>query len=733
MPHDPSSSSRTGHRLRALGRPFRRLGAWLIGILTGHRSKLIPLAIGIVVAVAALGLGGEAATTDDPASGLPSGSESAIAATLQSKLPQADRQPAIVVYSRQDGRLTDADRERIADDRKQLAAIADGDVSEPSLSPDRDAAIVSVPLPAVPSGAQGEAADELDRAVERIRALVTRDLPNGVQAQVTGPAAFQVDLSNVFEGADGRLLGITALVVAVLLLLTYRSPWLWLVPLIVIGLGDRVVASLMAILSRNTGLVADGSTTGIVSVLVFGAGTNYALLLVARYREELRRHDDRHDAMRAAVGRAAPAILASSSTVALSLVTLAFADLPLSRNIGLAGAMGIVVAVVFVLGLLPPALLLFGRKLFWPVVPHYGSEDPARTGWWSKLGDAVTSRPGPVTLGTVALLVVLAVGCLGMNMGLSQTEQLRDRPDSVVGQETIVETFGPGFGEPAVIIARESAKDRVVGIARETPGVLGAEAGASGDGRVQISAQLRGESGSDEAQTTIEALRNRLAKAPGDTVGDGADGAAVVGGIDAEELDKRTAAAHDQWLIVPLVLIVVLTILLVLLRSVVAAILLTLTNVLSWASALGAATLAFEHVFGFPGVDLPVPLLSFLFLVALGVDYNIFIITRAREEAATTKTRPAIVAALASTGGVITSAGIVLAAVFAVLGVLPLITLTQLGIVVGLGILIDTLIVRTILVPALVTLIGPRFWWPSHPSAGDHAEKPAPDAPPTGS
>ncbi len=662
-----------------------------------------------MVSAVILGMAGTAASTDDPASGLPSGSDSARAAVLQSQLPQADLQPAIVVYSRAGGRLTDADRARIDRDRGKLQNLATGEVSPPRDAPDGDAAIVTVPLPSVPSGAQGPAADRQERSIEQIRALVGRDLPDGMRAEVTGPAAFKVDLSNVFEGADGRLLGITALVVAILLLLTYRSPWLWLVPLIVIALGDRVVASLMAILSRHTGLVADGSTTGIVSVLVFGAGTNYALLLVARYREELRRHEDRHDAMRAALGRAAPAILASSSTVALSLVTLAFADLPLSRNIGLAGAMGIATAVVFVLGLLPPALLLFGRKLFWPIVPRYGTDDPSLSGWWATLGNAVTRRPGPVTLGTVVLLIALAVGCFGINLGLTQTEQLRDRPDSVVGQETIARAFGPGFGEPLTIIARESAKDDVLAVARETPGVLGADAGARGEGRIQITARLEGEPGSAAAQAHVEALRERLDAAPGD---------AVVGGLDAEELDKRAAATHDQWLIVPLVLIVVLTVLLVLLRSVVAAILLTLTNVLSWASALGAATVAFDVIFGFPGVDLPVPLLSFLFLVALGVDYNIFLITRAREEAATKPTREAIVTALASTGGVITSAGIVLAAVFAVLGVLPLITLTQLGIVVGLGILIDTLIVRTILVPAMVTLIGPRFWWPSSPNEG---------------
>ncbi|MBF6619459.1 MAG: MMPL family transporter [Patulibacter sp.] len=685
-------------------------------MITGRRSKLLPLTIGIAAAIALIALGGETASNGGSAAGLPSGSESARAAKLQADLPSSGQQPAIVIYSRADGRLTDQDRERIEDDRERLAKIAvGGEVAEPRFAPDDDAAILTVPLPEGEGNSDGGASDELGQAVEQIRTQVEADLPDQLRADVTGPAAFRADLSNVFDGADTRLLLVTALVVAVLLLLTYRSPWLWLVPLTVIGLADRTVASLMAILSREAGLIADGSTTGIVSVLVFGAGTNYALLLVARYREELRAHEDRHDAMRVAIGRAAPAILASSSTVALSLVMLAFADLPFSRNIGLAGAMGIVVALVFALTVLPPALLLFGRKLFWPVVPRYGTDNPALDGRWARIGAAVTKRPGLVSAATLALLVVLALGCLRIEIGLSQTEQLRDRPESVVGQERITETFGPGFGEPVTIVARTSAVDDVLGATQRTGGVLQARPGPADDEWAQISAQLEAPSGSDAALRTVEDLRERLDDAPGD---------AVVGGLDAESLDKQTAASHDERLIVPLVLIVIFVILVMLLRSIVAAVLLSLTNVISWAAALGAATLSYEYVFGFPAIDVPVPLLSFLFLIALGVDYNIFLITRAREEAAEQATRPAVVTALASTGGVITSAGIVLAAVFAVLGVLPLITLTQVGIVVGLGILLDTLVVRTILVPALVTLIGPRVWWPGSPWPGGRDDAP---------
>ncbi len=719
MPTDPSPPAR--RRDPSPAAAGRHLGHWLIGVITGRRSKLISLAIGLIAAVALIGLGGETAPNGGPGAGLPSGSDSARAAQLQAELPSSGQQPAIVVFTRTDGeRLGDRDRPAIDDARERITDLAvDGEVGDPTFAPDDDAALLTVPLDEGEGNAEGGASDELARTVEELRTRVEADLPGGLRAEVTGPAAFRVDLSNVFAGADTRLLLVTALVVAILLLLTYRSPWLWLVPLTVIALADRAVASMLAILSREAGLIADGSTGGIVSVLVFGAGTNYALLLVARYREELRAHEDRHDAMRVAIGRAAPAILASSSTVILALITLAFAELPFSRNIGLTGALGILTALIFALGVLPPALLLFGRKLFWPVVPRYGTENPALSGGWSRIGRAVTERPALVSVGTLALLVVLALGCLRIDVGLSQTEQLRDRPDSVVGQERITDAFGPGFGEPVTIVGRSGKVEGIVATVRDVDGVLDARPGPADDDWAQVTARLEAASGSDAALRTVERLRDRLDDGPGQ---------AVVGGLDAQELDKQAAAASDQWLIVPLVLAVVLIVLLMLLRSVVAAVVLSLTNVLSWAAALGAATLAYEHVFGFPGIDVPVPLLSFLFLIALGVDYNMFLITRAREEAATKPTREAIVAALASTGGVITSAGIVLAAVFAVLGVLPLITLTQVGIVVGLGILIDTLIVRTILVPALVTLIGPRFWWPSHPgTAGPE------DATPTGS
>jgi RND superfamily putative drug exporter len=679
----------------------------ILNVIAARRGKLVPLILGFVVSGIFLAFGGEAAKTDDPTTGLPEDAESTEVVRLQEKLPDSGTQPAIVVYSNPDGKLGADDRQKIAADRKELAKIAeDGEVGPPRFAPGGEAALVTVPLRAVPEGGGGAGGDRLEAEVKDIRDVVRGDLPDGAKAEVTGPAAFQVDLGAVFDGADTRLLLATALVVALLLLVTYRSPWLWLVPLIVVALADRVVIALLSILSRTVGIEIDGATSGIVSVLVFGAGTNYALLLNARYREELRRIEDRHEAMRAALTHAVPAILASSGTVALSLATLYFADLPLDRNIGIAGFIGIVTAVVFVLGMLPPALLLFGRKLFWPIVPRFGDEDKARGGVWHRIGTAVTGRPVIVTVASLALLVVLAFGNIGAKVGLSETEQLLDRPDSVAGQETLAKAFGPGSGEPSAIVVPEAEADQAVAVARETDGVTRATETRSAEGIVQIDILLAAAPGSDAALDTIGDLRSGL---------DDVSGQALVGGQDARDLDERASAEKDRKLVVPMVLAVVLLILLVLLRSVVAAVLLTLTNVLSWASALGAATWAFEHVFDFPGTDLSVPLLSFLFLVALGVDYNIFLITRAREEARTEPTRKAVITALATTGGVITSAGILLAAVFTVLGVLPIITLTQIGIVVGFGILLDTLLVRTVLVPAMVTLLGDRFWWPGKP------------------
>ena len=670
----------------------------------GRRLSWVVVLVALLLSGALLGAGVTARGTDNATANLPDSAESAQAARLQDSLGTAKYTPAIVVLDRGGDPLTRADRDAVAAKVRELEGLAaDGQRAFPVFADDGEAAFIVVPLAtAIPES-------ELPGPIGDIRRTASADLPDGLQAHVTGGPAFVVDLSKVFDGADTRLLLTTAGVVALLLLITYRSPWLWLVPLTVVGLADQVAAKLLAAGTHVFGFAADGATTGIASVLVFGAGTNYALLLIARYREELRREESRYDAMRVALGRAAPAILASSTTVVLALLCLGLADSPSSRSIGFGGAIGIVTAVAFALLVLPAAMTLFGRRLFWPFVPQVGQPEPTETGVWAKVARVVTARPRLVTAVGVLVLVALALPLSGVRTGLSQTEQFRAEPESVVGQKVLAEHFPAGASQPTSVLVPAASADAVRRAVAAVDGVQRVEEAGSGDGTVELSAVLTAAPASGQAFDDVRAIRDAA---------HAVDPAVLVGGSDAEALDSRTAAVHDQRLVIPLILGVVLVVLLLLLRSVVAAVVLVATVVATFAASLGASWWAFEHWFGFPALDLGVPLLSFLFLVALGVDYNIFLTTRAREEAFRHDTRTAISTALAVTGGVITSAGILLAAVFAVLGVLPLITLTQIGVIVGFGVLLDTLLVRSLLVPALVSLLGRTFWWPGRLSRG---------------
>ncbi|WP_245155981.1 MMPL family transporter [Nocardioides sp. 503] len=654
--------------------------------------------VAIVFSALALGAGISGDESDNAAANLPDSAESARADVLQESLGTSEFTPVFAVFDRDGDKLTAEDREAVGAKVAELQKLAaSGQKAFPVFAEDGAAAFIGVPL------RTDTPEDDLEKPVSAIRETASADLPDGLRAQATGGPAFTVDLSKVFDGADVRLLITTACVVALLLLLTYRSPWLWLVPLSVVGIADQVAATAVDAASRVFPFSVDGQSTGITSVLVFGAGTNYALLLIARYREELRREDSRYDAMRVAWGQAAPAILASSGTVVLALLCLGFADSPSSRNIGYGGAIGIVVAVLYALVVLPAAMTLFGRRLFWPFVPHVGQADPTETGFWSKVAAAVTRRPVLVSVVGLLALVVLALPLSGLTTGLSQTEQFRATPESVTGQEVLAEHFPAGASQPTSVLVPDAAAQDVRRAVADVDGVDRVDPGDSAEGTTALSAVLSADPGSEQAFSTVEAIRDAARQVEPD---------ALVGGPDAESLDSQTATDRDQALIIPMILGVVLLVLLVLLRSVVAAVVLVLTVVATFAASLGASWWAFTHLFDFPALDLSVPLLSFLFLVALGVDYNIFLTTRAKEEAARHDTRTAISVALAVTGGVITSAGILLAAVFTVLGVLPLIVLTQVGVIVGFGVLLDTLLVRSVLVPALVALLGRRFWWP---------------------
>jgi putative drug exporter of the RND superfamily len=702
-----------------------------LGRLVGPRVKWVVVVLGVLLAGAAFAFAGAGRAAPTQAS-LPADAEAAQAAAIQASLPASGAAPAIIVISRDGQKLTDADRGAVAKaQRRGVAAMAEagaapkapgapgsqggqGTTSEgapgpgPSsgsgpagvqLSQDGTTALAIVPL----STAVDDATTA--RAVGALRDAVRSGLPDGLTANVTGGPAFTTDIAKVFDGADISLLIATASVVAVLLLITYRSPWLWLVPLGVVGVGDQVASKSIDVLSRVTDVSSGGAVKGIVSVLVFGAGTNYALLLIARYREELRRHRDHHDAMRAALVSAAPAILASSSTVVLALLSLGLADDPFVTSLGYAGALGVVVALGSALLVLPAAMVLFGRWLFWPFVPRVGSADASHRGPWRRVGDWVTARPALVGGASVVVLAVLATGLVGLSVGQTPDEQFLRKPEAVSGQEQLARAFPAGSSAPVLVVAPSAALGEVQRRAEGLDGVVSVRKGPADARYASIDVVLRAEPGTDAALGRVEALRSDLA-------GTGAK----VGGSDAELLDSRATASRDRSVLFPVILVIVLAVLLLLLRSVVAAVLLVATVVGTYVASMGASWFAFSHLLGYPPLAVSTPLLGFLFLVALGVDYNIFLTTRAREEAtAGADAREAIVRALAVTGGVITSAGVLLAAVFAVLGVLPLVQLAQIGVIVGFGVLLDTLVVRSILVPSLVSLLGERFWWPSHP------------------
>lgn len=662
--------------------------------LPGRRTSILVTLLFVLLSGAVFALAPTAQESNAPTAGLPDSADSTAVARLQQTLPRSDVAPAIVVVSRDGKALDEQNQQAVAELATTLSRYAiDGAKTAPVYSENGEVGLIAVPLKASTGSEQ----------IEDIRTTVGKDLPEGLTGEVTGGPAFKADIEDVFAGADVRLLIATAMVVAILLLVTYRSPWLWLVPLIVVAIGDRVAALAVATATHVFDYDIDGSTSGITSVLVFGAGTNYALLLIARYREELRQHENRFAAMRAAWRRAAPAILASSITVMLALLTLSFADTPSNRALGWSAAIGIAVAVLFGLVALPAAMVLFGRGLFWPFVPRLGQDDPSRTGVWAKVGHAVVTRPRMFVAGSLVFLAVVAIGGAGVDVGLTQNERFRETPEAVLGQQTLAQSFPAGFAEPTIVLARPDAVADVQQRIEKVDGVAAVSAGPASQDWAELDVVLDSDRGSSRAADTIDDLRAEL----GDD--------ALVGGPDAQDLDAATAAAHDRLLIIPLVLSIVVAILLVLLRSVVAAIVLTSTVVVTYLAAMGAGGFVFTQWFDFPAMDLPVPLFAFIFLVALGVDYNIFLTTRAREEAADQPIDRAMTSALAATGGVITSAGVVLAAVFAVLGVLPLVTLTQIGVIVGIGVLLDTLVVRSVLVPALATMIGERFWWPRHP------------------
>ncbi|KUN81391.1 MMPL family transporter [Streptomyces griseoruber] len=693
-----SSPSRRARRLV----PLLLIAVWLAvgGILGPYAGRL-----------------GEVATNDQAAF-LPRSAESTEVVDAQRAFRQDETLPAVVVWTGSGL----ADRRAAAD--RALASLTGTPGVRGRISPAvlaRDGAALQAVVPLRPDLGDGLAA-----ALDRIRAAAGR-VP-GSTVHLAGPAASQADLSDAFAGIDGLLLAVALLTVLVILLLVYRSVLLPLVIILGAVFALGLACAVVYVLADHDVVRVDGQVQGILSILVIGAATDYALLLAARFREELALGGDRFTAVRAALRQSWGAVVASAATVALGLLALLLSDLTNNRALGPVGAVGIGCAVLSSLTFLPAVLVVLGRAAYWPARPKAVTAEPgaeegaAGQGVWGRVAGLVDRRPRRVWAATLAVLLAGAAFAPVLDSrGVPLDETFVNAAPSVAAQKTLSEHFPGGAGNPTVVVADADRLERVLTVARATDGVASAAAGtASGrpggsplvvGGRVQIDVTLASAADSDDARRTVARLRTALHAVPG------AD--ALVGGYTAQRYDTLRTAERDRTLIVPVVLALILLVLTGLLRSLLLPALLVATVALNLFATLGVSALVFRYVFGFTGTDPSVPLYGFVFLVALGVDYNIFLMSRVREESLVHGVRRGVLRGLVSTGGVITSAGVVLAATFAALGVIPLAFLAQIAFIVAFGVLLDTLVVRSLLVPALVLDIGPRAWWPSRP-AGDH-------------
>ncbi|MFD3569179.1 MMPL family transporter [Streptomyces sp. NPDC058667] len=693
---------------------------------------LLPLTLLIAWLAVGGGLGpfagrlGEVATNDQAAF-LPRSAESTRVVEEQKAFRRSESVPAIVVWTARDGGPLAGDATATA--TRALASLTGGE------------GIAGPPSPALPSE-DGEAlrsvvalkpdlGDALPTTLDTIRKAAA-SVP-GTTVLIAGPAATQADLSGAFSGIDGLLLGVALIAVLLILLVVYRSVLLPLMIILGAVFALGLACAIVYVLADAGVLRVDGQVQGILSILVIGAATDYALLLAARYREELTVPGaDRFAAMNRALRRSFEPIVASAATVALGLLALFVSDLSNNRALGPVGAIGIVCSVLSALTFLPAALVLTGRAAYWPARPKTaprragtdadpGTETDAGTSTgghavWQRIASLVDRAPRKVWAVTLAGLLACAAFAPALNSrGVPFDEIFVNDAPSVAAQETLGRHFPGGAGNPAVIITDAGAAAKVVAAAEDVDGVDSAFAvDASGrpapgaplvvDGRVRVDATLTDAADSDAARETLARLRTAVHAVP--------EANALVGGSTAQQYDTQRTAARDRTLIVPVVLAIILVILVALLRSLVLPLLLVATVALNFAATLGVSALVFEHVFGFTGTDSSVPLYGFVFLVALGVDYNIFLMSRVREESLRHGVREGVRIGLTATGGVITSAGVVLAATFAALGVIPLAFLVQIAFIVAFGVLLDTLVVRSLLVPALVRDLGPAAWWP---------------------
>jgi putative drug exporter of the RND superfamily len=695
----------------------RNLADRAAGLPGGRRTKFAVIAIWVVVLFAIGPLAGkfEDAQENDPADYLPANAESVKTLDRLDGFPSDGEADAITVFHR-DGGLTAQDRaaiERVrmrinARVRTEINAERRDTVAETGptrISRDGGTALLKTPI-TVPEEATGDAEDLLTDTPEEIKSELG-SLPGGLDARVTGPAGFASDAVEVFNDINGTLLYATAGLVLVLLIVIYRSPIFWLIPFFSVLLAEVTTRGLGYLLA-DAGVTVTGQSGGILPVLVFGAGTDYALLIVSRYREELRRHEDKHDAIRVTMRRTSPVILASGGTVIAALLTLSLADVTGTAGLGPIGAMGIAMAMVAMLTILPALLTLFGRRAFWPFVPRVGSEGTDEThGAWRRIAEWVARGPRRVWAGTTVLLVVLATGLVFLNSDLTTGNMFRNDVDSVQGQKLLEAGFPAGVNAPTDILVTDRGKVDAVrtAVARATGVAQVSQRVEQGPAGARLEVTLDEDPYSTAGFDLIPGIRDAARAVAGGDV--------LVGGPTAQEYDLRQSAARDNRLIVPIALVVVFLILAALLRAVTAPLVLIGTVILSYFAALGVGAFFFENVFDFPGMPPDLPLFAFVFLVALGVDYNIFLMARVREETLSHGTRDGTIRGLAVTGAVITSAGLVLAGTFSTLAALPLVFLTEIGFTIAVGILIDTFLVRSLLVPALVLEIGDRVWWPS--------------------
>jgi RND superfamily putative drug exporter len=697
---------------------------------------LIPTAL-IIIWFAVAGIGGpyfgkiSEVASNDQSTFLPSSAESTQVNKELKKFQDQQSLPAIIVFNKDEAKLSS---ETIASIRTATAPLAElsesaGDVSPPVISEDGKAALVVVNM--------NSNADYKDFTKTINKELTAASLP--VNYAITGPVGFLNDLGGAFSGIDGILLGVALAVVFVILLIVYRSPVL---PFIVLinSMFALCAAILVVFYLAKAGIIAlNGQVQGILFILVIGAATDYALLYVARYREELTRHEAPYKAIIASWKRSLEPIVAAGGTVIAGLLCLLLSDLNSNKALGPVGAIGISLAIIATLTLLPSLLLVWGRKAFWPRAPKYQKKpltiEAEHAGIWPRAAKFISNHSRPIWITTAVVLVVMAAGLTQLKAnGVSQSDFILGKSEARDGQAIIDAHFPGGSGTPTYIIAKNNTMDAVVTAVDKDAGVASVSVRANNspsgtlplgkyaqqlgpgafafskatpkvvDNEILLEVTLEDAADSEAAQNTVVRLRNSV-----HTI----DDSSRIGGTAAVQLDTRVSSEHDRAVVIPAVLIIITIILMLLLRSILAPLILLLTTMLSFAATLGLSALIFNNIFHFPGADPSVVLYGFIFLVALGIDYNIFLMTRVREESLRVGTRKGMLIGLIVTGSVITSAGIVLASTFAALAVIPILFLAQLAFIVAFGVLLDTIVVRSLLVPAFVYDIGKRVWWPS--------------------